>query len=58
MCGQTGQVRLSTKDAEVFYNNHGLIQVDLPHISAAIREQLMTGTHDACWKRVMSEPEY
>ena len=57
MCGQTGQVRLSTKDAETFYNNSGLIQDDLPHLSVSIREQLMTGTHDACWQRMVDEGE-
>lgn len=52
-CGRTGQVELSTEDADKLMHGTGLIQNDLPHIDAPTREQLMTGTHPACWDKMM-----
>lgn len=37
---------------------HGTFaQVAFPTLSAAEREQVMTGTHGECWDRYMKEPE-
>jgi hypothetical protein len=57
-CGQPGELELSQEDVNTLTDNAGHIQDTLPHLSAAVREQLMTGTHPKCWDEMMSEPEY
>lgn len=50
VCKKDGVVRMSKQDYYTLQRNRGHIQDDLPHISAPIREQLMTGTHPECWE--------
>jgi hypothetical protein len=56
-CGQPGTVELSDVDEQVFKHGKGLIQDDLAHLSPGVREQLMTGTHPACWDAMIGDGE-
>ena len=60
-CGQIGYVdNVQEKDYKVWMNgliNGGdrpLIQDLFPYLNADQREQLMTGTHPACWNQMFN----
>ena len=53
MCGKTSFISVDA-DGYRMWQAGALIQVALPHVSAAEREMLITGTHPECWN-IMSE---
>jgi len=50
-CGLPGTVEADEGDVKNWIEGE-LIQVALPYLSIALREQLMTGYHPACWDKV------
>ena len=56
VCGERGEVELT--DEEVLaLGSDKLIQHALPNRDADFREQVMTGTHPACWDKMFSDEE-
>lgn len=53
LCGHTGIVKNVPKAGYALWEAGEFIQVALPMLSADDREQLMTGTHPACWDAMM-----
>lgn len=57
-CPFCGQGAVTIVPAQGLWDwEHGkFIQEAFPRLTAAEREQVMTGTHSACWGRYMKEP--
>lgn len=57
VCFKTGELTLDT----VAFNRYDLqdefIQNAFPDMSAGDREQLLSGTHDACWNEIFPKEE-
>jgi len=56
-CGETGELVLGAQEAEFGESlraRGGLIQECYPNLPKAEREQIMTGTHGACWDEMFS----
>jgi len=58
VCRESGEVEVDDFEGRAFLSGVGHIQAAMPTTSAAVREQLITGTHPKCWDEIMSGPEY
>jgi len=56
VCGQDGRVEVPFK-GYMDWQAGAFIQDAMPDVSAAEREQIITGTHGACWDKMMDEEE-
>lgn len=57
-CGLNGVVEVDDSENQwERWRDGELIQNVWPEVSLSIREQLITGTHPACWDKYMAEPE-
>jgi hypothetical protein len=54
-CGKGGQVTVPADGYKRWQTDREYIQVAMPDVSAGDREQLLTGTHDTCWKAMFPE---
>jgi hypothetical protein len=52
-CGELGELQVSS-DGLSLRNAGALMQDAFPELSAPLREQLISGTHPACWERMFS----
>lgn len=52
VCGQTGTIKMTPRDYAVWQLDPRLIQDKLSNISDDEREQLISGTHPACWNKL------
>jgi hypothetical protein len=57
-CGKRGMVEVDEAEGQSFINGVRHIQDAMPTTPAPIREQLMTGTHPACWDKMIAEEEW
>lgn len=55
-CGKTGEVVVPRAGFDA-WRGGALIQRALPELPAHEREQLVTGTHPACWAQLIGEEE-
>ncbi len=55
-CRKIGHIELSRKEIKDLESGL-LIQDALPEQSADVREQLISGTHPACWNRIFAGME-
>ena len=55
-CGQGGVVIMAYYSWKAWKRGE-LIQVAAPYLPADVREQLISGTHPACWTAVFGEEE-
>jgi len=57
-CGEGGSVVVPKAEWEKWDKGNGpFIQVAMPSVSADIREQILTGTHPACWDAMWADME-
>jgi len=56
VCGKDGQVEVPLK-GYMDWRAGAFIQDAMPDVSAAEREQIITGTHGSCWDKMMDEEE-
>lgn len=56
VCNNTGIVELSAADYALLQSD-APIQCSLAHISADIREQIITGTHPECWNKLFADED-
>jgi hypothetical protein len=54
MCGERGVLYVSLA-AYMAWQSGTLAQVAFPELSADVREQLISGTHPACWDAMFSD---
>ena len=61
VCGQTGTIVVNGMDEYIEsahrYNMGELIQDAFPYLSIDEREQIISGTHPACWKALFPAEE-
>lgn len=55
-CGQRGTVTVPRAGVEA-YQAGAPVQYAFPFEFADVREQIMTGTHPACWDEAFGDPE-
>lgn len=56
-CGKRGEVHNVPLDGYLDWQSGQFIQNALPQLSAGDREQLLNGTHDACFKAMFPEED-
>ena len=57
-CNQSGTVEVPKAEWEAWDNGRGpFIQHAMPSVSADVREQILTGTHPACWDALWKDME-
>lgn len=57
VCDHTGMVENVSVEGLKMWNAGAFIQVALPELSAGDREQLLTGTHSACFDMLFPEED-
>ena len=58
MCGQGGEVQVPAEEFDKWDHGRGpYIQKAMPSVSADVREQILTGTHPACWDALWKDME-
>jgi hypothetical protein len=55
ICGEAGMLVVPL-DGALAYNAGSFVQVAFPTLSAAKREQILSGTHPACWDEMFADP--
>ena len=55
MCGNGGTVRISSDAFTAWQNGNGPIQEFFPDLDLDTREQMISGTHPACWTEMFGE---
>lgn len=55
-CGCTGEVTV-TYSGLIAYNRGEYAQVAFPELDKTLREQIISGTHPACWESMFSLDE-
>ena len=55
-CGRLGEILVSV-DGYAAWRDGTLIQDAMPELAPEYREQLMTGTHPACWDAMFGNEE-
>ena len=57
VCGKKGEVVVSVDAYNAWTSGDGPIQQFMPEMPAELREQLISGTHPACWDVVWGNNE-
>lgn len=57
LCGERGIVEGVSQEAALRWEAGALIQDAFPHLSPETREQMISGTHPACWAALFSPSE-
>lgn len=60
MCQQVGQLEVEQADLEAYNKGEGekrFIQNAFPYLTAAQREQIITGYDGECWKKLWAESD-
>lgn len=55
VCGNRGTVTVSADAFTAWQNGNGPIQEFFPNESLDVREQMISGTHPACWTEIYGE---
>ena len=58
LCGQVGAVTAEASEVAAWAGGRGpFIQEAMPTTPVEIREQILTGTHPACWAKAFPEED-
>lgn len=55
-CGETGTMELDMADV-IAWHAGKLAQSAFPYLTVDLREQVISGTHPACWKAIFSDDD-